>query len=169
MTRVHNPLEVVLPEEDNGDDAMLTNAANIALTLNVTVPEGVEASARNGTLRLIGTVHYGVERAAAERAVAGVTGVRNIKDEIKIALDADPVDVTFDGDADPVDITVHVQDALERYALIADDSEVVVTTNDDTVTLSGHVRTWPEHDAVVGAAWMAPGVFDVRDDLFVTG
>ena len=28
---------------------------------------------------------------------------------------------------------------------------------------------WAEHDAVVGAAWMALGVLDVRDGLQVTG
>jgi osmotically-inducible protein OsmY len=37
------------------------------------------------------------------------------------------------------------------------------------VILTGHVRTWAEHDAVIAAAWMAPGVYDVRDDLFITG
>ena len=37
------------------------------------------------------------------------------------------------------------------------------------MTLSGHVRTRAEHDAVVGAAWMAGGVFKVRNDLNVTG
>jgi osmotically-inducible protein OsmY len=158
VTNVHNHLEVVLPPADYRDDAMLTTAANNAVTLNVTVPDGVEATASNGNLRLVGIVRYGVERAAAESAVAGLTGIRNINDEIEIAYDADPVDVTF-----------HVQDALDRYALIADDSEVVVSTNDDTVTLDGHVRSWAEHDAVIGAAWMAPGVFDVRDDLYVTG
>jgi osmotically-inducible protein OsmY len=158
VTSVHNHLEVVLPPADSRDDAMLTTAANNALTLNVTVPDGIEATASKGNLRLIGTVRYGAERAAAERAVAGLTGVRNIKDEIDIAYDADPVDVAF-----------HVQDALDRYALIADDSDVAVTTNDNTVTLNGHVRTWAEHDAVIGAAWMAPGVFDVRDDLYITG
>jgi osmotically-inducible protein OsmY len=158
VTNVHNHLEVVLPPADYRDDAMLTTAANNALTLNVTVPDGVEATASNGNLRLVGIVRYGVERAAAESAVAGLTGIRNINDEIEIAYDADPVDVTF-----------HVQDALDRYALIADDSEVVVSINDDTATLDGHVRSWAEHDAVIGAAWMAPGVFDVRDDLYVTG
>jgi hypothetical protein len=35
--------------------------------------------------------------------------------------------------------------------------------------LTGHVRTWAEHDAVINAAWMATGVYDVRDDLYVTG
>jgi osmotically-inducible protein OsmY len=158
VTKVRNHLEVVLPPRDHRDDAMLTTAANNALTLTVTVPDGVEATARNGNLRLTGTVRYGAERAAAEHAVAGLTGVRNIKNEIEIAYDASPVDVTF-----------RVQDALDRYALIADDSEVVVTTNDNTVKLNGHVRSWAERVAVIGAAWMAPGVIDVRDDLYVTG
>ncbi len=40
---------------------------------------------------------------------------------------------------------------------------------DGTITLTGHVHTWAEHDAVVGAASMAIGVVDVRDDLQVTG
>jgi osmotically-inducible protein OsmY len=44
-----------------------------------------------------------------------------------------------------------------------------VDTSGNTVTLSGHVRTHAEHDAVVSAAWMAGGVFKVRDDLTVTG
>jgi osmotically-inducible protein OsmY len=37
------------------------------------------------------------------------------------------------------------------------------------VTLDGHVRTGAEHDAVVGAAWMASGVYEVVDNLVITG
>ena len=109
-------------------------------------------------LTLTGTVTYGSERAAAELTVAGLTGVRNIKNDIQIS-----------NDADAVDVTLNVQDALDRYALIPDDSDVVVDTNGNTVTLSGQVRTWAEHDAAVDAAWMAVGVYDVRDDLYITG
>jgi osmotically-inducible protein OsmY len=46
---------------------------------------------------------------------------------------------------------------------------VTSDTKDGVITLTGHVRTWAEHDAVVGAAWMASGVTDVRDELQVTG
>jgi osmotically-inducible protein OsmY len=155
---VHNHLEVVLPPENYRDDATLTTMANNALTLDITVPDGVEATATNGNLTLTGTVSYGTERTAAEDAVAGLTGVRNLSDDIEIS-----------NDADPVDVTVNVQDALDRYALILDDSDVTVDTDGNTVTLSGHVRTWAEHDAVVDAAWMAVGVYDVRDNLYVTG
>jgi osmotically-inducible protein OsmY len=90
--------------------------------------------------------------------VAGLTGVRGIRDDIEIS-----------NDADPVDATVHVQDALDRYALLPDDSDVTVHTNGNTVTLSGHVRPWAEHDAVVDAAWRAIGVYDVQDNLSITG
>jgi len=158
VTNVHNHLEVVLPPGDYRDDAMLTTAANNALALNVTVPDGVEATAKNGNLTLIGSVSYGGQRTAAELAVAGLTGVRNIKDEIGIW-----------NDADPVDVTAVVQDALDRYALVADDSDVVVDTSGNTVTLTGHVRTWAEREAVVAAAWMASGVMDVVDELYITG
>ena len=46
MKNVHNHLQVVLPDADFRDDAMLTTAANNALMLNVTVPDGVEATAK---------------------------------------------------------------------------------------------------------------------------
>ncbi len=78
VKNVHNHLEVALPPGDSRDDATLTTAANNALTLNITVPDGVEATARNGNITLTGTVSYGTERAAAELTVAGLTGVRNV-------------------------------------------------------------------------------------------
>jgi len=158
VTSVHNHLEVVLPPESYRDDAMLTTMANNALTANISVPVTVEAIASNGNVTLSGTVRYGSERAAAELAVAGLTGVRNIQDEIDIAWDADPVDVTLS-----------VQEALDRNALILDDSDVTVDTEENTVNLSGHVRTWAEHDAAIDAAWMASGVYNVQDNLYVTG
>jgi osmotically-inducible protein OsmY len=42
-------------------------------------------------------------------------------------------------------------------------------TDVNAVTLIGHVRTWAEQDAVIVATSMTPGVFDVFDELVVTG
>jgi osmotically-inducible protein OsmY len=134
VKNVHNHLSVVLPDGDYRDDPWLTTAANNALSLNVTVPDGVEATARDGNLTLTGLVDFGRQR-----------------------------------EADPVDVTGLVQDALDRNAIVEDDSDVHVDASGNTVTLGGHVRTWAEHDAVVGATWMAPGVLQVRDYLDVTG
>jgi osmotically-inducible protein OsmY len=158
VKHVHNHLSVVLPAGDSRDDAQLTTAANNALLWDVTVPTGVEATARDGNLTLTGTVKYGTQRAAAELAVGGLTGVRNIRDDIEVGQDADQLDVD-----------ILVQDALDRWALIPDDSDVSVDASGNTVTLRGNVRTWAERDAVVDAAWMASGVNDVNDLLAVTG
>src|SRR6266516_7563112 len=84
VRNVNNHLQVVLPDEDYRDDAMLITAANNALTWNVTVPDGGEATARDGNLTLTGTVSFGPQRAAAESAVAGLTGVRNVNNEVEV-------------------------------------------------------------------------------------
>jgi osmotically-inducible protein OsmY len=159
VKHVHNHLAVELPDADYRDDAQLATAANNALQWDVTVPAGIEAAARDGNITLTGTVRYGTERTAAELAVGGLTGVRNVRDEIEIDYD----------DVDPVDATGLVQAALDRNALIFDDSDVLVDTTGNSVALTGHVRTWAEHDAAIDAAWMASGVYDVVDNLIITG
>ena len=158
VKNVHNHLEVVLSDADYRDDAMLTTAANNALAANVTVPDGVEATASDGNLTLTGTVGYGIERAAAEQAVSGLIGLRNVRDDIEISYEADQMDVDL-----------HVQEALNRSALVPDGSDVKAVSTGSTITLSGHVRTWAEHDAVIGAVWMARGVAFVQDDIQITG
>jgi len=158
VTNVHNHLEVVLPPGDVRDDAMLTTAANDALAANVMVPAAVKATARNGNLTLTGMVQYGSQRAAAERAVRGLPGLRGIRNHIEVTFDVDPADVRQ-----------LVTEALERNALVPDDSDVVASTSGSTVTLIGHVRTKAERSAAVGAAWMGHGVEVVVDELEVTG
>ncbi len=158
VTGVRNHLEVVPPPENRRDDETLTGLANKALSLSAAVPDTVKATARHGNITLTGTVHHGTERAAAHLAIFDLPGVRNVKDDIEIPVEADSVDVT-----------ALVRDALDRYALSHDDSDVVVDIQANTVTLSGRVRTWAEHDAAMNAAWMARGVYLVRDNLSVTG
>ncbi len=157
VSGVHNNLMVVLPDRDYRDEVQLITAANNALAQNITVPDGVEAVAADGNIILTGTVSYLTERAAAEAAVSGLVGVRNVENDIDISYVIDAVDVDL-----------HVQEALDRSALVPDDSDVKSATKDNVITLTGHVHTWAEHDAVVGTAWMALGVLDVRDELQIT-
>ena len=117
VTSVANNLEVVLPESDYRDDIKLTTAANNALAADVTVPDSVEAIAEDGNVTLTGTVSYGTERDAAAAAVAVLAGVRNVWNEIEISYDIDPVDVDL-----------HVQEALDRSALVPDGSDVTAGT-----------------------------------------
>jgi osmotically-inducible protein OsmY len=158
VTRVHNHLMVDLPYADYRDDPMLTTAANNALAVTVTVPGSVEASASDGDVWLTGMVGNRFQRDAAEQAVAGLTGVRGIVDDIEIFSDIEAADVT--------DL---VEGALDRYGLLPGDTDVRVGASDGTVTLTGHIRNWAEHDAVIDAAWRGVGVKNVRDDLVITG
>jgi osmotically-inducible protein OsmY len=159
VTKVHNHLMVVLLPSHYRDDVMLTTAANNALALNVTVPPGsVEASASGGDVWLTGVVGSGFQRAAAEQTIAGLTGVRGIINDIEVFSEVEAADVTM-----------LIQDAIDRYALVGDDSDVRAAASDGTVILTGHVHSWPEHDVVIDAAWMGIGVRNVRDELVITG
>ena len=158
VTRLHNHLMVDLPFADFRDDVLLTTDANKALKMSVSVPASVEASVSEGDVWLTGMVANRFERDAAERAVAGLTGVRGISDDIEIMKDIQAADVT--------DL---VQGALDRYGVLPGDTDVQVAARDGTVTISGHVETLGEHDAVIDAAWRGVGVTNVRDDLIVTG
>lgn len=157
VTNVHNHLEVVLPPEDYRDDPLLTAAANNALAASLAVPDGVEAAAENGNLTLTGMVDYWRQRAAAESAVTGLTGVRNINNEIAVLHDTDPADVRW-----------HIRRALERCAPSPDETEVTTNVSGNTVILTGHVRTSAERDTVLDAAWLAHGVMAVIDKLQIT-
>jgi osmotically-inducible protein OsmY len=124
----------VLPDGDYRDGVQLITAANNALAQNVTVPDGVEAVALDGDITLTGTVSHLAERAAAEAAVSGLAGVRNVENEIDVSYVIDPFDVDL-----------HVQEALDRSALVPDDSDVTSDIRDGVMTLTGHVRTSAEH------------------------
>jgi osmotically-inducible protein OsmY len=158
VTGLHNHLMVDLPYASYRDDVILTTDANNALTMLVSVPGNVEASASEGDVWLTGTVGNRFERDAAEQAVAGITGVRGIVDDIEIFSDVEAADVT--------DL---VQGALDRYAVLPFDNDVRVQASDGTIILTGSVLSWGEHDAVIDAAWRGVGVKNVRDELVVTG
>jgi hypothetical protein len=70
---------------------------------------------------------------------------------------------------DPVDVDLQVQETLDRSALVPDGSDVRADTQRQCHHADQPCRTWAEHDAALGAALMASGVIDVRDNLQVTG
>ena len=88
---MHNRLEVALPPADFRDDPALTATANDALTRGRTVAVPVKATAKNGEITLSGAVRDGAERAAAEAMIAGLTGVRRVRNDIQVRNDAGPL------------------------------------------------------------------------------
>ena len=81
----------------------------------------------------------------AATAAQWVSGVKNVHNHLEVMLP----EGDYRDHANPADVTLLVQDTLDRNVLILDDSDVAVGTCGNTVTLTGHVRTWAEHDAAV--------------------
>jgi osmotically-inducible protein OsmY len=88
---VHNHLKVALPPGDHRDDSTLTAMANDALTLGHTESVPVTATANNGDITLTGVVRSSAERAAAEAAIAQLTGVRSVTNDIQVRDEGGPL------------------------------------------------------------------------------
>jgi len=84
VTKVHNFLVVGDLPGDGHADTVLRAEVLEALMVNPVVPASVDATVREGTVTLSGTVLHEREREAAEHAAAGVPGVAAIKDHILV-------------------------------------------------------------------------------------
>src|SRR5258708_984685 len=107
---------------------------------------------------------------------------KDIREAVEAELKFDPLvndadihvvnmngDVALNGTVPSYPQYLEAAAAAQRVAGVKDVNDVQVAVKASIITLTGHVRTWAEHDAAVGAAWMANGVIDVRDDLTITG
>lgn len=153
---VINNLEVELPPADERTDADLAGTASDSLRWNKLVPhELISVTAANGRLSLTGEVPYHYQREAAYNAVRTLVGVKDVNNHIRVK----PV-VTIG------EVKAHIEKALVRSAE-TDAANIHVGTDGGKVTLSGNVRSWSESEEVVRAAWAAPGVHEVQNDLIV--
>jgi osmotically-inducible protein OsmY len=138
-------------------DSDVAGAAAMALAWDVEVPDGVTVVVSNGRITLSGKVEWYFQKAAAERTVRYLNGVTGVTNLIEI-YPAAPVKA--------VDVKAKIEAALARNVEL-DAKAISVSTRDNTVTLSGTVRSWAERDDAARAAWNAPGVQFVKDELAV--
>ncbi|AZI44189.1 BON domain-containing protein [Deinococcus psychrotolerans] len=119
------------------------------------MPMGVVASVSDGWLTLSGQVEWQYQRNAAYNSVRFLSGAKNFTN--LITLVSKP---TSD------DVQGRIQSALVRSAYV-DASNITVNVKGDTVTLTGNVRSYMERDVIENAAWAAPGVLNVNDNVTV--
>ena len=137
-------------------DADIALAAERALEWNVLVPdEAIHPMVENGWLTLNGRVEWEYQRRAAEVAVRDLLGVKGVTDLVEVKARFSPVD-----------IEKKIKEALHRQA-DRDSEHIEVVVNGGQVTLRGRVRSWAERKAAQGAAWSAPGVASVVNNLLV--
>ena len=156
VTKVRNQLQVRRADGDQRDDAELRGEVLDALMLDGLVPMTVEAEARNGFITLTGTATWHYQRDEAEFLATNVPGVLAVTN-----------DITLTSKPDGRDIRTDISWAFRRSALLDADELSVETTSYGTVILAGTVNSWAEHDEAVAAAWSAPGVTEVDDQIVV--
>lgn len=148
-------LQVVSTGEYNKTDADIARAAANALLWDVEVPtDRVKPIVRNGWVTLEGEVEWFFQKTSAERAVRNLAGVKGIVSRIEIKPPA----------ANSAQVKADIESALRRSAVL-DAKEIHVESSGGTVTLRGTVRSLAERDDAERAAWNAPGVARVKDEL----
>ena len=124
-----------------------------------------------GIVTLAGTVGSWATRRAAEDAVRRVFGVLGVANHLAVRTLAGVTRIAGRSTlarsrASEGDIRRAIEGALARRAQ-REARRIDVDVAVDTVTVSGTVDTWREHEAVLACARYTPGVRDVVDRLRV--
>jgi osmotically-inducible protein OsmY len=156
VTSVDNQLQVKLMNDQKRADADLRGDVLQALMLDGLVPSTVDAKVDDGFVTLTGTAEWQYQRDEAEYVAANIVGVLDVYDEIELTYSTPKAG----------DVEESIKKAFKRNAAL-DADDIFVTTDNGTVTINGTVSSWAEHDEAIDAAWAAPGVTSVRDDMIV--
>jgi osmotically-inducible protein OsmY len=154
---VDNQLQVKLLTADRRADADLRADVLQAMMLDVLIPSTIDAKVDDGVVKLTGTAHLHFERDEAEYVAGNIKGVIWVDNTVELIAPPPFAD----------DVQHSIKRAMERDAKLDSGGVQVESADNGTVKLSGSVRSWAEHDAAVDAAWAAPGVMSVHDDLLV--
>ena len=154
---VYDELKVDAPESYGRSDGEILHAAQQALIWNNQVPVGLKVDVSNGFVTLTGQVDWAFQKHAAYDAVNTLWGVIEINNEITIRTK----------DVDSNSVKTQIQAALKRSAS-TEGKNIEVNVEGGKVTLSGYLDSYSDIETVRIAAWNAPGVKEVVNNLYVT-
>ena len=150
-------LDVKLDPSHKRSDSEIAATIESAFAWHVLIPaDRVQVKVEKGFVNLKGEVDWAYERDAIEKSVRPITGVVGVTNAI-----------TLKPCATPTGVSKQIHDALVRQAeLEAKNIDVKVIGSE--VTLLGAVHSWRESAAIQRAAWFAPGVNTVVNELRIS-
>jgi osmotically-inducible protein OsmY len=151
-----NQLKVKLMGDERRADADLRGDVLQALMLDSLVPATVDAKVEDGFVTLTGNADWQYQRDEAELVASNIVGALDVTDEIELN---DPT-------PNAGDVQESIRKALKRNAAL-DADDLYISSDNGTVTIDGNVSSWAEHDEAIDAAWAAPGVKSVHDNMTV--
>lgn len=153
---IADEIEVSLDSTYKRHDGDIVEAANNALKWAYQIPEGIRISVENGWVTLRGEADWDYQRNAAKDAVSDLMGVTGVTNEIKLKSHIQSSDVK-----------TRIEEALKRSAEV-EGRNITVEVNSDEVSLSGNVNSLAEVEDARVAAWNAPGVTRVINNLQIS-
>jgi osmotically-inducible protein OsmY len=157
VVAVANDIEVRLPGVDQRPDPEIARDAAAAIKSQLPISaDKIKVVVNNGWITLEGQVEWQYQRNTAENAVRRIKGAKGVNNNIWLK----PV-------AEPSEIKRKIQEAFRRNAEV-DSNRITVEADGSVVTLKGTVRSWMERDEAERAAWAAPGVTSVVDQIVVS-
>lgn len=149
-------IKVRLPADRKTADHEIAKRIIDMFAWNVAVPdEALTVKVERGWVTLTGTVDWRFQSDEARKMAGRVTGVLGVTNLIEVKKL--PV---------PADIKDRITQAFKRQASL-DANSVTVVAEGGTVRLGGKVRAWNERGVAERAAWAAPGVTRVEDNIVV--
>jgi osmotically-inducible protein OsmY len=156
VVAVANDIEVRIPSVDERPDPEIARDAVAAVKSQLPVSsEKIKIIVKNGWITLEGQVEWQYQRSTAETAVRRIKGVKGVSNTIMLKPHAQPSEIKR-----------KIQEAFRRNAEV-DSNRIVVEADGSVVTLKGTVRSWIEREEAERAAWAAPGVTSVVDQIVV--
>ena len=146
-------LKVKVLDGHKRNDTEIAQAIQSSIKWDVLVPKEVTARVQEGLVTLEGEVTWNFQREAAERAIRSLSGVVSVYNSVKLKPESSAVEVKE-----------KVEAALKRQAK-KDAKSIHVDTSGGKVTLTGHASSWQAIEDAANAAWAAPGVTEVVDQV----
>ena len=149
-------LDVKLEPGHKRSDSEIAAAVESALKWHAQVPaDRIQVMVDKAWVTLKGEVDWDYQRQSASKAARALTGVVGVSNLISLKTSVVPAN-----------LGVRIREALKRHAE-REARDISVDVHGSVVTLRGKVDSLPERSAVFGAAWSAPGISSVVNELMV--